>query len=78
MLFTNREFEDLVLGLSWRGNPEQDGVGGICQKRVRVKNDANPYSFNAVFVSMRSSQERRIPLMMGVLNLAHELLHSFG
>ena len=33
VLFTNRAFEELVLGLSWRGNPELDGVGGICQSR---------------------------------------------
>ncbi len=31
VLFTNRAFSELVLGLSWRGNPKKDGVGGICQ-----------------------------------------------
>ena len=69
VLFTNRAFEELVLGLSWRGNPELDGVGGICQSRVRIKSDRNAYSFNALFISLKSLQEMRIPLRMGVLNL---------
>ena len=78
VLFTNRAFEELVLGLSWRGNPDLDGVGGICQSRVRIKSDSNAYSFNALFITLKSSQEVRIPLRMGVLNLVHELMHSFG
>ena len=36
------------------------------------------YSFNALFVSTRSQQQPRIPLRMSVLNLVHELMHSFG
>ena len=56
VLFTNRIFDDLVLGLSWRGNPKPDGVGGICQHRVRIKSDKNAYSFNALFISLKSSQ----------------------
>ncbi|XP_059096532.1 disintegrin and metalloproteinase domain-containing protein 10-like isoform X2 [Tigriopus californicus] len=78
VLFTNRAFEELVLGLSWRGNPKAEGVGGICQSRVRIKAETNAYSFNALFISLKSSQEDRIPLRMGVLNLVHELMHSFG
>ena len=78
VLFTNRAFSELVLGLSWRGNPDVEGVGGVCQNRVRIKSDGNAYSFNALFISLKSSQEHRIPLRMGVLNLVHELMHSFG
>ena len=78
VLFTNRAFSELVLGLSWRGNPDVEGVGGVCQNRVRIKSDGNAYSFNALFISLKSSQEQRIPLRMGVLNLVHELIHSFG
>ena len=33
VLFTNRVFNDLVLGLSWRGNSSPNGVGGVCQNR---------------------------------------------
>jgi hypothetical protein len=39
LLFTNRVFSDLVLGLSWRGNPLPGGVGGICQGLARYKAD---------------------------------------
>ncbi len=39
LLFTNRVFDDLVLGLSWRGNPIPGGVGGICQTLARYKAD---------------------------------------
>jgi len=78
VLFTSRQFSELVLGLAWRGSKRGGGVGGVCQRRVRIKTDANAYSFNALFVSLRSSQEQRIPVKMGVLNLVHELLHSFG
>ena len=58
VLFTNRAFSELVLGLSWRGNPKPDGVGGICQSRVRIKSDKFAYSFNALFISLKSSQVR--------------------
>ena len=70
-MFTNRAFSELVLGLSWRGNPDAEGVGGI-------KSDGKAYSFNALFISLKSSQEQRIQLQMVVLNLVHELMHSFG
>ena len=55
VLFTNRAFSELVLGLSWRGNPDVDGVGGVCQNRVRIKSDGNAYSFNALFIRQDSS-----------------------
>merc|ERR1719402_1474114 len=78
LLFTNRLFKDLVLGLSWRGNPKKGGVGGTCQQRARYKEDGKTYSFNSLFISMRSQQQIRIPLRMAVLNLVHELMHAFG
>ena len=77
-LFTNRIFADLVLGLSWRGNPVPGGVGGICQSLSKYKVDSKIYSFNCLFVSMSSQQQPRIPLRMAVLNLFHEVMHSFG
>jgi len=77
-LFTSREFEDLVLGLAWRGSTISDGVGGACQSRVRIKSDVNAYSFNSLFVSLKSQQDKRIPVKMGVLNLVHEILHAIG
>ena len=61
---TTTLISELVLGLSWRGNPKPDGVGGICQNRVMIKSDRNAYSFNALFISLKSSQEERIPVLV--------------
>jgi hypothetical protein len=36
------------------------------------------YSFNAMYVSLRSHQQSRIPLRMSILNLLHEMMHSLG
>ena len=77
-MFTNCAVSELVLDLSLRGNPDLEGVGGVCQTHVRIKTVSKAYNFNAVFISLKSSQEQWIPLCMGVLNLVHELMHSFG
>ena len=71
-MFTNRAVSELVLDLSLRGNPDLEGVGGVC-----IKTDSKAYNFNAVFISLKSSQEQGIPLCMGALNLVHELMYSF-
>ena len=55
----------------------------------RYREDGKTYSFNALFISMRSRQQSRIPLRMAILNLVcpinfplwaqvHELMHAFG
>ena len=64
LYLTTSLISELVLGLSWRGNPKPDGVGGICQNRVMIKSDRNAYSFNALFISLKSSQEERIPVLV--------------
>ena len=71
-------FSEKVLGLSWKG--DEDKAGGICQKRVNVGAESAPemYNLNSLFITLRTKRTKRIPLRMGVLNLAHELLHSFG
>ena len=69
-------------------------MGGTCQERarshlkvclltdhlvmVRYTVDGKTYSFNCLFISMKSLQQTRIPLRMAVLNLVHELMHAFG
>ena len=35
----------------------------------RYREDGKTYSFNALFISMRSRQQTRIPLRMAILNL---------
>ena len=44
----------------------------------RYSVDGKTYSFNCLFISMKSQQQSRIPLKMAVLNLVHELMHAFG
>ena len=36
---------------------------------ARYREDGKTYSFNALFISMRSRQQSRIPLRMAILNL---------
>ena len=51
---------------------------GNCCCRVKMKSDGKQYSFNALFVSLKSANQARIPLWMGVLNILHEIMHSLG
>jgi len=78
ILFSNKEFPGKVLGLSWRGDPEKRA--GICQTRTNVGTIEKPemYNLNSLFITLRTKKTSRIPLRMGVLNLAHEIFHSFG
>ena len=78
VLFSSKVFAGKVLGLSWKGDTQK--AGGICQNRVNVGSAEAPemYNLNSLFITLRTRNTKRIPLRMGVLNLAHELLHSFG
>ena len=78
ILFSSKVFAGKVLGLSWRA----DNVtrAGICQSRTNVGSPERleMLNLNSLFITMRTKHMDRIPLRMGVLNLAHEVLHSFG
>ena len=79
ILFSNRVFAGKVLGLSWRGNSKTRA--GICQTRTNVttsEQGTEMLNLNSLFITMRTRHMKRIPLRMGVLNLVHEVLHSFG
>ena len=74
ILFSNKVFAGKVLGLSWRGNNETRA--GICQSRTNVAPDGQDpemLNLNSLFITMRTRHIKRIPLQMGVLNLAHEV-----
>ena len=74
ILFSNKVFAGKVLGLSWRGNNETRA--GICQSRTNVASegqDPEMLNLNSLFITMRTRHIKRIPLQMGVLNLAHEV-----
>ena len=78
ILFSSRVFPGKVLGLSWRANNVTKA--GICQTRSNVASQDSPemLNLNSLFITMRTRQMARIPLRMGVLNLAHEVHHSLG
>lgn len=78
VLFSSQVFSGKVLGLSWKG--DRTKAGGICQTRVNLATEESPdmVNLNSLFITLSTRQTRRIPLRMGVLNLVHEMLHSFG
>ena len=61
-------------GRCWRHLPATSKVG-LCWRCdhleivSRYREDGKTYSFNALFISMRSRQQSRIPLRMAILNL---------
>jgi len=78
VLFSSRILGRQVLGLSWQGDPARGA--GVCQTRrnVHSKGIKEYFNLNSLFITLRTRRKARIPLRMGVLNLAHEILHSFG
>ena len=78
ILFSSRKFPGKVLGLSWRAADTTQA--GICQTRANVGSAERPemLNLNSLFITMRTQHMARIPLRMGVLNLAHEVHHSLG
>ncbi|XP_070536788.1 disintegrin and metalloproteinase domain-containing protein 10-like [Ptychodera flava] len=72
-IFTDRDFENGVLGLAWMGSPGSV-VGGICQDQVFF---GEMMSLNTGLVTLRDGG---IPLPTAVtfLVLGHEVGHSFG
>ena len=50
----------------------------VSTNTCRYSVDGKTYSFNCLFISMKSLQQSRIPLRLAVLNLVHELMHAFG
>ena len=61
-----------------RGQGQEYRRSSLLTGQSRYKEDGKTYSFNSLFISMRSQQQDRIPLRMAILNLVHELMHAFG
>ena len=78
ILFSSKVFPGKVLGLSWRGDRQKSS--GICRSRTNVGTNSRPemFNLNTLFITLRTKKTERIPLRMGVLNLVHEIFHSFG
>lgn len=77
LLFTYRDFSDGALGLAWVAEPELDMPGGICSKKVLLKDEQKALSFNAALATLLNYGVR-IPRKASVITVMHELGHSFG
>ena len=77
LLFTYRDFSDGALGLAWVAEPELDLPGGICSKKVLLKDEHEALSFNAALATLLNFGVR-IPRKASVITVMHELGHSFG
>ncbi|CAB4061009.1 ADAM17 [Lepeophtheirus salmonis] len=80
ILFSARTFKkNQIMGFSWKGKGSPTGMGGICQKRLKYSKDGVGYSFNTLFITTRRREDPKcLNLRMTILNLGHEILHSFG
>ena len=75
LLFTNRDFDDGVLGLAWVAQPPGGNRGGICEDRVRLS--VGERSLNTAIVTFTNYGNRQ-PRAVSVVTVAHELGHNFG
>ena len=75
LLFTNRDFDDGVLGLAWVAQPPGGNRGGICEDRVRLS--VGERSLNTAIVTF-TNYGRRQPRGVSVVTVAHEIGHNFG
>ena len=75
LLFTNRDFDDGVLGLAWVAQPPGGNRGGVCEDRVRLS--VGERSLNTAIVTFTNYGNRQ-PRPVSVVTIAHELGHNFG
>ena len=75
LLFTNRDFDDGVLGLAWVAQPPGGNRGGICEDRVRLS--VGERSLNTAIVTFTNYGNVQ-PRAVSLVTVAHELGHNFG
>ncbi|XP_054626193.1 disintegrin and metalloproteinase domain-containing protein 10 [Dunckerocampus dactyliophorus] len=74
-VFTNRDFDDGVLGLAWVADPS--GIsGGICEKH-RAFADGKSKSLNTGIITMKNYGSH-VPTKVSHITFAHEVGHNFG
>nr|XP_002127224.2 disintegrin and metalloproteinase domain-containing protein 10-like [Ciona intestinalis] len=74
-VFTNRDFDNGVLGLAWVGSPTGTS-GGICEK-YRTYTDRSAKSLNTGIVTFKN-YGTVMPAVVTHITFAHELGHNFG
>lgn len=73
-LFTDRVFDNGVLGLAWVASPSSSG--GICEKN-KAYPDGRRKSLNTGIVTVQN-YGRHVPPRVSYITFAHEIGHNFG
>nr|XP_057945379.1 disintegrin and metalloproteinase domain-containing protein 10 [Doryrhamphus excisus] len=74
-VFTNRDFDDGVLGLAWIASPSGNS-GGICEK-AKLYSDGKIKSLNTGIITVKNYGSH-VPLKVSHITFAHEIGHNFG
>ncbi|XP_026992905.1 disintegrin and metalloproteinase domain-containing protein 10 [Tachysurus fulvidraco] len=74
-VFTDRDFDDGVLGLAWVGAPSGSS-GGICEKN-KLYSDGKKKSLNTGIITVQNYGSH-VPPKVSHITFAHEVGHNFG
>ncbi|XP_057190752.1 disintegrin and metalloproteinase domain-containing protein 10 isoform X2 [Triplophysa rosa] len=74
-VFTDRDFDDGVLGLAWVGAPSGSS-GGICEKNKEYS-DKKQKSLNTGIITVQNYASH-VPPKVSHITFAHEVGHNFG
>uniref|UniRef100_A0A8C1TQR3 Disintegrin and metalloproteinase domain-containing protein 10 n=1 Tax=Cyprinus carpio TaxID=7962 RepID=A0A8C1TQR3_CYPCA len=74
-VFTDRDFDDGVLGLAWVGAPTGSS-GGICEKNKKYS-DGKWKSLNTGIITVQNYASH-VPPKVSHITFAHEVGHNFG
>ncbi|XP_015247315.1 PREDICTED: disintegrin and metalloproteinase domain-containing protein 10 [Cyprinodon variegatus] len=74
-VFTDRDFDDGVLGLAWVGAPSGSS-GGICEKN-KLYSDGRRKSLNTGIITVQN-YGAHVPPKVSHITFAHEVGHNFG
>lgn len=74
-VFTDRDFDDGVLGLAWVGAPSGSS-GGICEKS-KLYSDGKRKSLNTGIITVQNYASH-VPPKVSHITFAHEIGHNFG
>ncbi|XP_062328062.1 disintegrin and metalloproteinase domain-containing protein 10 [Osmerus eperlanus] len=74
-VFSDRDFDDGVLGLAWVGAPSGSS-GGICEKS-KLYSDGKRKSLNTGIITVQNYNSH-VPPKVSHITFAHEVGHNFG
>ncbi|KAL1007267.1 hypothetical protein UPYG_G00084320 [Umbra pygmaea] len=74
-VFSDRDFDDGVLGLAWVGAPAGSS-GGICEKN-KMYSDGKKKSLNTGIITVQNYASH-VPPKVSHITFAHEVGHNFG